>query len=383
MKKVQFLLLFLFAVLTVQGQTKYETIKSYKLDDVRQLKIQLPRNYESNDWKKYPVIIVLDGDYLFEPVAGNVDYLAYWEEMPEAIVVGIIQKDTRSNDTDYDDLDYLPEKEGAAFFEFIGYELLPDLDKKYRTNDFRIILGHDYTANFTNYYLYKEAPLFKGYINLSPDYATKSQERLVEKLTQTKEKLWYYLATAANDVTGIKENVLAIDSSLKAIENENVSYDFDNFEDASHYTVVNYGIPRALSSMFSMYAPISRKEYKEVILNLEEETAYEYLVNKYKAIADLFSLNKVIRVNDFVATSTAIQKKQDWESLQKLGELAIKEHPESMLGYYYLGTAYEQTGEPKKAMRAYENGFLLEEVSYLTKDMLLQKIEQIKEDFGY
>ena len=39
--------------------------------------------------KHIPLILVLDGDYLFEPFSGCVDYLSYWDEIPEAIVVGI------------------------------------------------------------------------------------------------------------------------------------------------------------------------------------------------------------------------------------------------------------------------------------------------------
>jgi len=387
MKKFLILLLVFVIVLPIAGQTKYEKIKSFKLDQTRKIKIQLPRNYENNQFKKYPVILVLDGDYLFEPVAGNVDYLSYWEEMPEAIVVGVLQKDTRDEDCSYDDLNYLPEKEATNFFEFLGLELLPDIDKKYRTANFRIAVGHDYTSNFINYYLYKESSLFQGYINLSPEYAHKSETRLLEKLSAVNSKTWYYLATGANDVKGIREKALTINTSLKTIENENLNYSFDDFENASHYTVAGLAIPRALSNIFSMYPPISKKEYKEVILGLGQEsekgTAYDYLVSKYKSIADLFALRKKIRINDFIAVSTALEKKQDWESLDKLGQLARKEHPELMLGNYYLGTAYEQTGEPKKAMHAYENGFLLEEVAFLTKDILLQKIERIKEDFGY
>lgn len=387
MKKILILLLVFVIVLPITGQTKYEKIKSYKLDQTRKIKIQLPRNYENNEFKKYPVIVVLDGDYLFEPVAGNVDYLSYWEEMPEAIVVGVLQKNTRNEDCSYDDLNYLPEKEATNFFEFLGLELLPDIEKKYRTANFRIAVGHDYTSNFINYYLYKESSLFQGYINLSPEYAHKSEARLLEKLTSVNSKTWYYLATGANDVKGIREKALAIHTSLKTIENENLNYSFDDFENASHYTVAGLAIPRALSNIFSMYPPISKKEYKEVILGLGQEsekgTPYDYLVSKYKSIEDLFALRKKIRINDFIAVSTALEKKQDWESLDKLGQLARKEHPELMLGNYYLGTAYEQTGEPKKAMHAYENGFLLEEVAFLTKDMLLQKIERIKEDFGY
>jgi hypothetical protein len=44
----------------------------------------------------------------------------------------------------------LPSGKGAAF-EFIG-ELLPYIEKKYRTAPFKIIAGHDTTAGFLNFF---------------------------------------------------------------------------------------------------------------------------------------------------------------------------------------------------------------------------------------
>ena len=76
-----------------QSKIIYEEFASNKLDETRKLKIQLPRDYDVNTDKVYPIIIVLDANYLFEPVAGNVDYFSYWEDMPESIVVGIMQGD--------------------------------------------------------------------------------------------------------------------------------------------------------------------------------------------------------------------------------------------------------------------------------------------------
>jgi predicted alpha/beta superfamily hydrolase len=153
------------------SQIIYEEFKSDKLGESRRLKIQLPRNYDTNVDKKYPIVLVLDADYLFEPVAGNVDYFSYWEDMPESIVVGIMQGDTRYNDCAYDENTFMPSEKGAQFFEFIGLELIPYIDKKYRTAKFIIGVGHDFTANFLNYYLFKDPPLLNGYINLSPDMA--------------------------------------------------------------------------------------------------------------------------------------------------------------------------------------------------------------------
>src|SRR6056300_784003 len=124
MKHLLLVVLFLFSINITNSQVKYETLQSSKLDEDRQLKIQLPRGYNSNQEKVYPLFIVFDGDYLFEVVAGNVDYYSYWEDMPEAIVVGVNQDGSRSEDCNISMEDYLPSKTGAQFYDFIENELL-------------------------------------------------------------------------------------------------------------------------------------------------------------------------------------------------------------------------------------------------------------------
>ncbi len=95
MKRLLLLLLAISLPIVNYAQIKYESLSSQKLGETRQIKIQLPRNYEENKDKRYPVVVVLDGDYLFEPVAGMVDYYSYWEDVPEMIVVGINQDGIR------------------------------------------------------------------------------------------------------------------------------------------------------------------------------------------------------------------------------------------------------------------------------------------------
>ena len=103
-----FVLSFLLCFNLTLAQTVYESMESEFLGTSRELKIQLPRNYEENSEKYYPLIVVFDGDYLFEVVAGNVDYYSYWEDMPEAIVVGVNQDCSRSEDCYISMDDYLP-----------------------------------------------------------------------------------------------------------------------------------------------------------------------------------------------------------------------------------------------------------------------------------
>ncbi|MCR9181926.1 MAG: alpha/beta hydrolase-fold protein [Flavobacteriaceae bacterium] len=378
---------FLFAIClllvsNLSSQVIYEEFNSTKLGETRQLKIQLPRNYEANTNKVYPIVLVLDGDYLFEPVAGNVDYYSYWEEMPEAIVIGIMQSGSRDRDGFYDDTNFFPTETGANFFEFIGLELIPYIDEKYRTAKFILAVGHEFTANFINYYLFKDPPLFNGYLSLSPDLAPLMETRIPEKLAMSPHKIFYYLATGSNDIKPIREITLELNKGMSGINQENIHYYFDDFEGASHYSLVGKAIPAALEEIFSIYRPISKKDYDEIILKLQTPV-FDYLITKYKTIEDLFGFKTTVRENDIIAIASAAERKKEWASLEQVAKMAQKEHPDKVIGHYYLGRFFEETGEPRKAMRTYQGAYELDEVGFITIDLLLDKADKIKQDFGF
>lgn len=380
-KKLLFLLVLAMPNLLF-SQITYQKISSSKLGSERELKIQLPRNYDENKEKSYPVMIVLDGDYLFEPVAGNVDYYSYWEDIPEMIVVGINQVSTRESDAFYSDVSYFPEKSGAAFFEFIGMELMPFLDSNYRTAPFRVIIGHDFTSNFINYYLFKENPIFQGYINLSPDLAPEMANRVATSLSNTTTPIWYYLATATEDISALKQDIISFDSQLKVINNKNLRYNFDNFEDATHYTLVGNAIPKAIENIFEVYRPISVQDYNSILLQTSV-SSLDYLVEKYDNIKTLFNIDKKIRVNDFMAVYNAMEKTRNWNEMKDLAKLARDHYPKTMLATYFEARYEEETGDPKKAMRSYQNAYGQQPISFLTADFMLDKADKIKKDFGY
>ena len=379
-------LLFIALIFCAQswGQSKviYEEFSSYKLGETRRLKIQLPRDYESNTEKSYPIVIVLDANYLFEPVAGNVDYFGYWEDMPEALVVGIMQGESRYDDCFYDDTNFMPADRGADFFEFIGMELVPFIDANFRTAKFIIAVGHDLTASYINYYLFKDPPLFNGYIALSPDLAPMMDDRLPKRIPNIPQKLFYYLATGSDDIQDLQLVAKELNESLSALKSDQFNYYFYNFEGATHYSLVARAIPSALEKIFSVYRPISKQEFNDVLLKLETPV-HLYLLDKYQTIANLFGINNPIRINDFLASASACEKLKQWESLREIANLATRQYPDLILGDYYMGRYYEETGDPKRAMRTFQGGFDKEEVDFITVDLMLDKADQIKYDFGY
>ena len=382
MKHSIILTLFLFLSHSVFSQIIDQEIDSEKLGEKRQIKIQLPRNYETNTDQTYPLFIILDGDYLFDLAVGNINYFSYWEDMPEAIVVGINQETSRNYDTLYSEENFLPIDSGANFFEFIGLELVPFIEENYRTANFRIAVGHGKTANFINYYLFKNNPLFQAYINISPELAPEMEQNITERLLQFEDTYFYYLATASNDLRNVRKGVEVLNINLSSINNESFYYNFNDFDGPTHYSIAAHAIPKALEHIFYAFQPISKKEYKEKILVLDYSPV-DYLKEKYQMVNELFGINKKILINDFRAISAAIEKNQLFEDYQALSRLASKDYPETLLGTYYLARYYEEMGEPKKAHRTYKSGYVLDEVAGITKDYMLEMAEQIKADFGF
>ena len=191
------ILFFLFSyAITAQSldsiidNTIYEKIYSKKLNSERLITIQLPRDYNMDEKQdqRYPLFIVFDGDYLFEIVSGNVDYMSFWGDIPNAIIVGINQIDSRYNDTSVvDNINFTPISSTANFFEFVSQELIPYLNKNYRTANFRIAVGHERTGNFINFFLLKKTPIMNGYIIVSPKYTNKMKDYVAQYLINSED----------------------------------------------------------------------------------------------------------------------------------------------------------------------------------------------------
>ncbi|HEX8269306.1 MAG TPA: alpha/beta hydrolase-fold protein [Flavobacterium sp.] len=356
-----------------------DTITSIKLKEDREIIIALPPSYEKNPGKKYPLLILLDGDYLLDPFLGALNYGAYWDDIPEMIIVGITQNKNNERETDcaVGAETGLPEEKGELFFEFIGMELLPSIQKSYRIAPFKIIAGHDTTAGFLNFFLYKTEPLFTAYISMSPELPMGMEEQIPERLAAITQPVFYYHSTADGDVKKMQERIKKLDAGAKLVTKSTFNYQFDEFKGASHYSLVLHSIPNALYQFFAVYQPISSVEYTDKIAVLPSGYV-DYLVSKYDVMEKALGIKMQIRMSDFKAIEAAILKNKAYTEFERLSELAKDNYPKSMLADYHRGLMYEKTGETNKAVKAYMNAFQKEEVGDLTKDMMLDRAEALK-----
>ncbi|MFK7813185.1 MAG: alpha/beta hydrolase [Maribacter sp.] len=374
----------IFALLlcfTISAQVTQEIFESFKLQERRDVQYYIPEGYEEG--KKYPLIVVLDGDYLFDQVVATSKVYSKFHGMPQMIVVGINQsaKSIRLDDCAWEEESGLPGEKAKMFFEFLGMELIPYLDLNYSTAPFKMIVGYDITANFQNYWLFKENSLFNAYVNISPDLAPEMETRVPSRLGAFDKQIFYQLILEGEKNKNTAR-ILEMDKAIKAIDKESLHYFFDEYPGADHISITTYGLGKAFDNIFGMFKPISPKEYKTQILT-SEEPVMQYLIDKYKGIEDLFGFTKSVGLNDVMAIYAASRKKEDFESLKPLSDLCKREFPGTMLGFYFEGEYYEQLGEPKKALKTFEKSFGMDEIDFLTKEMALEKIDALKADFGF
>lgn len=209
-------------------------IESKILNEKRTCLISLPDSYHdaSKINEKYPVIILLDGDVFFKTAVGIVHFMSSDRNrnhlMPESIIVAIENVDRERDFTVTKIKTKRPNTMGGGkrFLDFIQRELLPFLDKSYRTQQSRTLIGHSLGGLLTlNAYMDKSS-LFNSYISIDPSVWW-NEEMIESKVNAVSSEIAdkkLYIATAnqgeANYERNKKRHDLLYASLKKKLETE-------------------------------------------------------------------------------------------------------------------------------------------------------------------
>ena len=135
----------------------YRTIHSRVLGEDRTLLVHLPEDY-ARSGVKYPVLYKLDGemDNFIQALSASRYLLDWMEKAPDPIIVGIVNTDRNR------DMGLFQQPDN--FIRFLGDELIPFVDKNYRTSGFRTVAGQSASSAFAAYSFLKQPSLFDAYI---------------------------------------------------------------------------------------------------------------------------------------------------------------------------------------------------------------------------
>lgn len=158
--------------LTIARET---TLASKILNEDRPILVSLPAGYETST-ATYPVLYLLDGRQNMMHVAGSVELLARTGHVPPMIIVGIPSLDRERDLTPSHMATFAGSGGGPRFVDFIARELMPHIDRTYRTHPYRVIEGHSLGGALAAYALLHRPELFDGYIIMSPSLWWQDEE---------------------------------------------------------------------------------------------------------------------------------------------------------------------------------------------------------------
>ncbi len=373
-----FLILTVLFCFDVKAQITTENIESTFLRKVRTIDLYVPEA-DSELIDPMPLIVVLEGNDLFNLTVSNVKFLSKIGYMPKSIVVGIRQEGSAQvkRDSEINKNSGQLSSRGSNFKQFIISDIVQRLQSQYNISKLKVILGKNKLGNFINFFLLDNNPIFSAYKAITPELTGSIIDPIIAKTTTVKKDISYYLSNSENLPKRQKNNTYIFSDELKKVENSKFHLTNDVLADPDEFSSPMYSIPVALENIFRVYQPISPKVYKEKILK-ENQPPHVFLINKYQRIYRELGIQKKYILNDVMAVFAAAQKKADAESLFVLGELALQDYPTTMMGYYFNGLGYEILENYKKALKNYESAYTLEPIDFITKELVLNKIELLK-----
>lgn len=343
------------------------TLKSGVLGEDRTILVRTPPGYATND-QAYPVLYMTDGDAHLAHTGSTIEFLARNGRVSEMIVVGITNTD-RTRDLTPDpatgpDAARLPTAGGAAsFLKFIETELVPEIEKTYRVQPYRILAGHSFGGLFAVHTLVTRPELFNAYIAVSPslqwsDQATLKRARAFFAARQELDATLF--SSLGDEPGGIGEAFASFRELLAETHIKGFAWDVEQMADEDHGSVV------LRSHYFGL-----RKVYEGWLI--PRDTATGRVAGGLKAADEHYrALSR--KFGYAIATPEALINQIGYQFL--LGEDAdpeeaiatfkanVERYPGSANVYDSLAEAYEKTGRLDLALPLYENAQSLGEQNH-------------------
>ena len=237
------------------------TLESKVLAETRRINVYLPPGYAKSD-AKLPVLYMPDGGVAedFLHVAGLVQVSVGNETMRPFILVGIETTERRRDMTgateNAKDKTIAPHVGGSALFrKFIRDELMPDIDKRYRTTDETAIVGESLAGLFVVETFFLEPDLFDIYIAIDPSLWW-NDHKLVDgaaaSLYARPRRAKSLFLASSSEFIGDVDQTKALADVLKADAPAGVNWHYEPMPQEKHATIYQ---PAALKAFRLMLAP--------------------------------------------------------------------------------------------------------------------------------
>jgi len=228
-------------------------IESNQVGETRVINVWTPPEYENSN-ESYPVLYMPDGGIKedFPHIANTLAKLIKENKIPPYILVGIENTERRrdlSGPTEIEyDLKIVPNPGGSKNFRsFIKKELFNEINKRYRTEDKRAIIGESAAGIFVIETFLLDNDMFDYYIAMDPalwyneQYLVKNFESLTKENYEQKKKLWF----AGSDAVDISTHTRELNKKLEDL-NLGLIWKYSDEPNEQHNTIFRATKEKAL-----------------------------------------------------------------------------------------------------------------------------------------
>jgi predicted alpha/beta superfamily hydrolase len=243
------------------------TLESRLLEESRRTLVRLPRRYEQDKASRYPVLYKLDGDNGLDRYHQSIDVLHTIDLMPDVIVVAIPNgRGARNRDLTPSNLHQDghesgqmgtgPMGNGDRFLDFIERELIPYIEKNYRTTSERLFAGHSRGALLVLRSLILKPDLFRARFLFSAPLMRDEQRMLLDTRKFLHEnaglrEVFLYCNWGESENEGMTKSHNACKDLLSKDAPKKLRWAVERAPGADHQQTPLLALPRGLAAYFA------------------------------------------------------------------------------------------------------------------------------------
>jgi len=333
------------------------TLSSTILGETRRIYVQLPEGY-ARSRARYPVVVVLDGEWLFELARAQVrfssEFAAMDPSIPRMIVVGIESTDRDRDFTPTGDSGWEHDFQTAGgadeFLGFVAGELLPFVDRSYRTSPGRLIVGWSFGGLLAMYSAVAVPDLFNAHLCISPAIWWDSDlvlERFVDLRFDRPKRMVVTVGTG-------EEGGMVHTSTMRIMDRfdgdpvDNLDVALIEIEGVGH----SWGIPAALDRGL-------RTLFRDFVMPEEDAATLEAVDAYYHDLSRSWGFD--VDPPEAVMFRLASAQEDKEESIAIIDRLLASE-PAASMAHFYKGRFQQKLGRCDEAVESYREALAAEQL---------------------
>ena len=332
----------------LRSTSVYSTI----LKENRELQILLPTEFD-NTYFSYPVIYLLDAETNFSTSIEVLSFLMDNHFIPPHVVVGIPNTDRFRDMTPVDSLlnkTIFPTRGGAnTFLEVLKTDIFPFVSKNYRTNNRRLVMGHNYSGLFVINAFINGTDLFDRYMAFSPilwwngNSVVKDTEKFLTNKSTVRKHLFVSFAEEAKNML---EECKKLTKVLETSSPGDLNWKCDWMPDENHYSLYRKSLMNGMEHLF--------KDYKYPDVNDLAVGGVAKAKEYQKDIMLNYGRNEKLPYSLLESVCLQLKQEKKYQEALLFLKYTVYNYPHKAEPYFYVGEIYETTNKPDMAIKFYE-----------------------------